>query len=158
MSRKQQIGLTAFLLCQLILWLTIIPQAIHSAQVTIEPGSTVTYGGVARLPDTGSWRFLRDGSHVTAGYTDIKCDSAGVLWLYYEPLKNVASVWVSPDETLSRRGILAGASVNVAYTKVLFTRITSEGPQRIGCGNPVLRGDSANIWVGVIGQPIQPIS
>jgi hypothetical protein len=132
----------------------LMERAANYAYITIPPGTTVTYGGVIRFPPKGPWEFLRDGSHVTTGYIkEPYCDHYGRLWLYYEPLKNVATVIVNTDESLSRKGIVAGASVNVAYEILLFTRMTKDGPVRVNCGNPTLRGASQNVWVGVVGQP-----
>ena len=72
----------------------------------------------------------------------------------YEPLKNVASMWISPDETLSRRGIMAGASVTRDHWRILFTRATASGVRAVSCASTILRGDTANIWVGLVGQPL----
>ena len=127
---------------------------LRGADITIDPTTTVTYAAVARLPRTGGWRYLADGSHVKSGFTTIRCDTAtGALWMYYEPLENVASMWVSPDETLSRRGILAGASVTRDHWRIFFTRATDAGPRAVSCASTILRGDTANIWVGLVGRP-----
>jgi hypothetical protein len=127
---------------------------LRAASITVDPTTTVTYAAVARLPSAGTWRYLTDGSHVKSGFTTIRCDPvSGVLHMHYVPVKNVASVWVSPDETLARRGILAGASVNRDRWRILFTRATASGPRPVSCASSVLRGDNANIWVGLVGQP-----
>jgi hypothetical protein len=127
---------------------------LRAADITIDPKTIVTYAAVARLPSTGAWRYLTDGSHVKSGFTTIRCDAAsGILYMHYVPLKNVASVWVSPDETLSRRGILAGASVNRDHWRIWFTRATASGPRPVSCASSILRGDNANVWVGLVGQP-----
>jgi hypothetical protein len=128
---------------------------LRGADITVDPTTTVTYAAVARLPATGGWRYLTDGSHVKSGFTTIRCDTAtGALLMQYEPVKNVASVWVSPDETLSRRGIFAGASVTRDHWRILFARATSSGVRPVSCASTILRGDTGNIWVGLVGQPL----
>lgn len=124
---------------------------VRGAMLTIEPGTTVTYGAVARLPDVGGWTYLRTGGHVSVGYTEVECLSNGQLEVRYEPLAAVASAWVSPDETLTRRGILAGASVGLTYSRILFTRVTDAGPVAVSCASSTLRGDVANVWLGLVG-------
>jgi len=122
-------------------------------QVNVDPQSLVTYGGVIRHAETGEWRIVAEGSHVAAGFRTISCDArTGALRMTYDPLATVASAWVVPDETLARRGILAGPSVATDHWVILFTRITAAGPQPLNCDSPVLRGNRANLWVGVVGQ------
>jgi len=122
-------------------------------QVNVDPQSLVTYGAVIRHAETGEWRIVAEGSHVAAGFRTISCDArTGALHMTYDPLATVASAWVVPDETLSRRGILAGPSVATDHWVILFTRITAAGPKPLNCDSPVLRGNRANLWVGVVGQ------
>ena len=137
-------------LAQLVAW-----RELSATVSRVEPSSTITYAAVARYPSIGTWRYLTDGSHVKSGFTSIRCDRAsGALFMHYEPLKSVASVWVSPDETLARRGILAGASVNRDHWRILFTRVTANGPRPVSCASSLLRGNAANVWVGLVGQPV----
>src|SRR4051812_19671709 len=124
-----------------------------TAPVNVDPQSLVTYGGVIRHAETGEWHIVAEGSHVAAGFRTISCDArTGALHMTYDPLATVASAWVVPDETLSRRGILAGPSVATDHWVILFTRITAAGPKPLNCDSPVLRGNRANLWVGVVGQ------
>ena len=157
MRTRIRVALSMFLVLQALVWTAVMVNAVQASVPTIAPavGSSVTYAGVARLPAIGPWRFLDDGSHVKVGYTSIVCDSrTGALTVNYLPVQNVASVWVSPDETLSRRGIIAGASVGLAHTRILFTRLTADGPKPLSCASSVLRGDSANLWIGLVSQPL----
>jgi hypothetical protein len=151
MSRARVLVLAAFLVVYGLGWALLLANVVSGAAASVEPGSTVTYGAVARLPSSGGWRFLADGSHVTSGYTAISCLSNGALRVQYAPLRNVVTVFVSPDETLARRGVLAGASVGLTETRILFTRVTSDGPKPITCSSSLLRGDSANVWIGLVG-------
>lgn len=132
----------------------------RGATVTVAPTSLVTYGAVFRALDTGRWIILGSGgpevgTHVTAGITSVKCNgTTGFLEVYYEPVATVASVWVSTDETLTARGIIGGASVNVNRAAIRFSRMTANGPLRLHCNSRLLRGSNANTWFGLIGQPV----
>ena len=45
---------------------------LRGADIAIDPTTTITYAAVARLPVTGGWRYLTDGSHVKSGFTTIR--------------------------------------------------------------------------------------
>lgn len=114
----------------------------------------VTYGAVIRHGSSGPWIILNDGSHRTVGFTGITCLSGGALQVRYDgesTLTNVASVWINPDESLSRRGIIGGASVGLTNFRILFTRLTADGPKPLHCNSSILRGNSTNVWIGLVG-------
>lgn len=134
-----------------------------SRVVSVPPETLTTYAGIIRRPSTGAWQFVAEsaGSHVVSGFTRIYCDTnSGILHVLFPMgveggVKNVASAWVQHDETMGRRGVIAGPSIGKGDMRILFTRITSAGPQRLSCNSSYLRGDSANFWIGLVGQPYE---
>lgn len=135
----------------------------QAATVSVPADSLVTYAGIIRRGDAGGWHFVAESSasHVRAGFSSLRCDSAtGILHVLFPMgtsggLKNVASAWVQHDETMGRRGIIAGPSIGKGDMRILFTRITGDGPRPLSCASSYLRGDSANFWIGIVGQPYE---
>jgi hypothetical protein len=128
------------------LGLTIVPTV--SGVVSRVP-HLVTYGAVIRYPSSGPWQ----NGHTTSGYSDIQCDPrTGNLLVFYERLASVTTAFITPDETLSRRGIVGGASVGTEHEVILFTRYTKDGPKPLSCTSSLLRGDVANFWIGLFGM------
>lgn len=133
-----------------------------SATATVPAESLVTYAGIVRR-STGAWFFVAESptSHVLSGFTAVKCDSStGILHVRFPMsvpggLRNVASAWVQHDETMARRGIIAGPSIGSGDMRILFTRITGTGPHALSCNSSLLRGGNANFWIGIVGQPVQ---
>jgi hypothetical protein len=134
----------------------------RSATVTVAPDSLVPFAGIIRRDTTGPWVWVAggpDSGHQLAGFTTLTCDSrTGVLhvrfpWRVEGGLKNVATAWVQHDETMARRGIIAGPSIAAGDMRILFTRITGTGPHPLSCASSLLRGRNANWWVGMLGQP-----
>ncbi len=132
-----------------------------SAPRTVPAESLVTYAGIVRR-STGPWFFVAESptGHVLSGFTGVKCDSStGILHVRFPMgvpggLKNVSSAWVQHDETMARRGIIAGPSIGHGDMRILFTQITGTGPHPMSCNNSLLRGANANFWIGLVGQPL----
>ena len=129
--------------------------------VAVPSNTLTTYAGIIRRPAVGAWQFVAESvtSHVVSGFTRVYCDaSTGVLHVLFPMgveggVANVASAWVQHDETMARRGVIAGPSIGKGDMRILFTRITSTGPHPLSCNSSYLRGDSANFWIGLVGQP-----
>ena len=123
---------------------------------SVDPSTLVTYGGVIRYPAVGPWRYVAgDGAHVVAGFEGISCSSTtGNLTLTYRRVASIASAWVTDDETQATRGIMAGPSVGLDHLVIKFSRMTANGPVRVRCADPILRGDTANFWVGLVAVPV----
>lgn len=85
-----------------------------------------------------------DGMHHCPFVTDVYVDSSGRLVVERDRGDAVQATMVNPDETLSSRGIIAGASWSQTRTTIRFYD-TDTGPIR--ADDPELRGPTANVWI-----------
>jgi hypothetical protein len=160
-SRRKRLLLAIVLAAQLAIQVGIYH--VLSASSTAEPDSLVPYAGIIRRDTSGPWIWVDGGptgGHRRAGFTTLSCDArTGILhvrfpWRVAGGLQNIASAWVQHDETMARRGIIAGPSIGAGDMRILFTRITGTGPHPLSCASSLLRGSNANFWIGMLGQPV----
>lgn len=111
--------------------------------------STAVSGCVIRFAASGPVVHT-DRTHDCPFVTDVVVDAAGRLVVYRERGDAVQAAMVSPDETLSSRGIIAGASWNHTRTTIRFYDADT-GPIR--ADDPQLRGPTANIWITWVTSP-----
>lgn len=111
-----------------------------------EAGSAVG-GCVIRLYDSGP-RTHVDSTHTCPFVSGVHVDHSGALVVQRRHAESIQAVVVSPDETLTDRGILAGASWARSTTTIRFHDTTAGGPIR--ADDPRLRGPTANIWIAWI--------
>ena len=156
----KRIGLATFLALNLTVHLAVWNAL--SADNDIDPTSLVTFAAILRRETTGPWLFVDGGigsGHRKAGFSSVSCDSrTGILhvrfpWRVAGGLENVAAATVQHDETMARRGIIAGPSIGPGDFKILFTRLTKDGPRPLSCASSLLRGRNANWWISVTGGP-----
>lgn len=110
-------------------------------------GSTVATsvtGCVVRFTDAGP-RILNDDKHICTGATGVSVDEHGNLVVNTTARGAVITATVEEDETLSRRGIIAGPSVAVGTTRIAFYSTKTNAAVR--ADSDVLKGDLSNIWL-----------
>src|SRR5690606_18363236 len=90
-------------------------------------------------------RILDDDKHQCTGATAVSVNDAGELVVKTTATGTIISSVVDEDETLSQRGIIAGASVAVGTTRVSFYSTHDGAP--ISADDPQLRGPNANSWL-----------
>jgi hypothetical protein len=114
-------------------------------RITDETGGKVRLVGAVVRNDGTGWRIL-GGTHEALGLSQVSCNLAtGVLSIRLDPgAETIGSVWVNPDETLTRRGIRGGASVTRSTISMRFV----DGQGAVGCASAKLQGLAANVWVG----------
>jgi hypothetical protein len=128
---------------------------VNAATARVEPDTLAVYAAVIRRSSTDPWRIHAESpnGHVVAGFESIWCDTrSGWLHVTFSS-RNVASAWSQPDETLTQRGILAGPSIADDDMRVVFSRVTPSGIRPVSCASSLVRGDTANVWIGLVGQP-----
>lgn len=101
-------------------------------------------GCVVRFYDEGP-RIHVDATHSCPGVSDVGVSDQGDLLLRRADQSVIQGVTVSADETLARRGIIAGASWTRATTRISFFDAASGKPVR--ADDHLLRGPTANIWI-----------
>ncbi|MEV8029277.1 hypothetical protein [Cellulosimicrobium funkei] len=79
------------------------------------------------LRNTGSgWEYLDDGGHQPTNIAAVSSSSTAVTIDFGVSGSKVASLIVGTDETLSRQGVLAGASVGLSSAAIWITQVTSQ--------------------------------
>lgn len=106
-------------------------------------GPTAT-GCVVRFTNSGP-AILNDSNHACTGARSVSVLSNGDLMVRSQSRGPVVSVSVDEDETLSSRGVLAGASGARDHTAVRFYS-TRTGKQ-VRADSSVLKGSTSNIWL-----------
>lgn len=108
-----------------------------------EPASDVG-GCVIRLYDTGPQVHV-DSTHTCPFVTDVHVRDDGALIVDRRRAGSIQAVVVSPDETLTARGILAGASWARSTTTIRFYDTTTGTVLR--ADDPRLHGATSNVWI-----------
>lgn len=82
----------------------------------------VRYDGcVIRLLSTGPILLNDDNHHCSSTVTGVSVNGSGYLVITYEPMTEVMGCSAEEDETLTDRGVQAGASVGLSRSTVRFT-------------------------------------
>jgi hypothetical protein len=103
------------------------------------------YGGIIRLLSTGPV-ILNDANHAASPrITGVSVDAAsGNLIITHDPVLKVISGVITIDETLAGRGIIAGASVGLSQTIVVFYSTVTHSHVR--ADSAAVTGSSSNIF------------
>lgn len=96
-----------------------------------------------------------NAAHVATGVASVRIgEDDGWLWIVHDSSHPVAAILCSPDETITARGILAGASGGTNYSRVRFTEVTPTGPVPLDLRDPAqyakVAGSSSNLWYAVV--------
>lgn len=116
---------------------------LEAAFASSQSVSSDVAGCVIRLYPSGP-RVHVDKTHTCPYVTDVRVRD-GVLQVERGHAESIQAAVVSPDETLSARGILAGASWARGRTLVRFYDTRADAP--IPADDPRLTGSTANIWL-----------
>lgn len=113
----------------------------------------ITRGGCIRLYAAGP-EIHANTAHISTGLASVHIGAEGWLWLNHDSTYPVVAILCSPDETLTGRGVLAGASGGTNYSRVRFTLATADGPRPLDLNNPAdyaeIAGNDSNLWYAVV--------
>lgn len=130
--------------------LIIVLASIIGLTGAISPVSTANVTGcVIRFAPSGP-RIHVDRTHDCPNVTEVEVDAGGRLVVHRHNGETVQAAMVSPDETLSARGIIAGASWARTRTTIQFYN-TETGVIR--ADDPDLQGRTANVWITWVTSP-----
>lgn len=110
-------------------------------------------GCVVRLYDTGP-EIHQDAWHDCTGADAVSINASGDLLIESSHSTPVISVTAALDETLARRGVLAGATQGVATTIVRFFD-TGTG-LAVDADDPAVTGAWSNVWMTWVHQAPEP--
>lgn len=124
----------------------VLPRAEATAPTLVYSIGTVRPASVG-----GAWATIANAQHAPQNLGAVTCPPNGNLTIALgAPLTQVVGSAVMTDETWSREGIIAGASVGLTDVTVYFTRLTPAGPVAVPCGAMDATG---NLWVQIEGLP-----
>lgn len=104
----------------------------------------VVTGCVIRFEATGP-KIYANSTHLCTGARSVSVDGDGDLVITSAPHGPIISMTAEEDETLSRRGILAGPSGGVGRTVVRF--YSTKTGAAVRADSPVLQGSYSNLWM-----------
>lgn len=122
--------------------------APSAAQTTT--AEAIVTGCVIRLYDTGP-EIHEDAWHDCTGADQVSINASGDLLIESSHSTPVISVTAALDETLARRGILAGATQGVSTTVVKF--FDTQSGQAVDADDPAVTGQWANVWMTWVHAP-----
>lgn len=130
-----------------ILGLAAAPIALaagRQAPMTTEPELIeATYFGTIRRTGAGTWCVLNDSGHRSKGLSHVVVNAAS-LDVYFEiPAIQVGGNYVGPDETLMKANVRMGASVALAYARIIMC----QGASAVPISPEIVTSPSANIWI-----------
>jgi hypothetical protein len=128
---------------QLALIFSVLSLIAVNAASAASPTADVS-GCVIRFHPAGPQIHV-NRTHECPGVRSVSVDENGMLVVRRSGAGSIQSVSVSPDETLSARGIVAGASGGVGITRVRFFDTTTGKP--LPADSPKLHGPTANVWL-----------
>lgn len=112
-------------------------------------------GACIRLYTTGPVLHVNH-AHVALGVERVEVGPEGWLWVHHPPGWPVVAILPIPDETLSGRGIILGASGGTNYSRVKFTHVTAGGAIELDLRSPAdyakVAGPASNLWFLVVGH------
>lgn len=124
--------------------------ALIGVTAAASPASTANVMGcVIRFGPSGPEVHV-DRTHDCPRVTGVHVDADGRLVVHRHSGQAVQAAMVNPDETLSSRGIIAGASWARERTTIQFYDIGT-GPIR--ADDPHLQGPTANVWITWVTSP-----
>lgn len=94
---------------------------------------------------SGGPAIHENSTHTCTGATSVSVEGDGDLMIKSTPRGPIISMTVEEDETLARRGIIAGPSGGVSTTVVRFYSTKTGAALRADSSQ--LQGSNANIWV-----------
>jgi hypothetical protein len=116
---------------------------IRGCVIRFEPGTVHTAGWF----DSGGPYIHANSAHIAVGVTGVAVQDDGDLEITTDGMSPVITCAISPDETLSSRGIMGGASVRT--TTIL--RFYKSGVGRLYLNQQAhwdyIAGTLANVWV-----------
>lgn len=123
----------------------IIAVSIASAIGLRAAASDTEVAGCAIRFYTGGPEIHANRTHECPHVTGVRVTASGDLVIDRNHTASIQSMTVSPDETLSTRGIIAGASGGASRTTIRF--YDTHAGKRVRADDPVLQGPRANVWV-----------
>lgn len=88
------------------------------------------------------------------GIGDPAFTAAGDLRLVADKGRPVQSIAITPDETASRVGLVAGLSGGGGTSVIRFTRVTGSGPTAIAGNDPWMCRAGLNFWVIILQEAV----
>lgn len=113
-----------------------------AASVDTTPQGVVHASGTVRCAD-GQWAPIADAGHEPFGIQKVEALSDRVRVWYAEPMTQVRVGLVQVDDTYTRDGYAAGASVGLSYTDLWFARYGKP----VGTSPLCLKG--SNVWLEI---------
>lgn len=115
-----------------------------TAQASPTAAAAVVTGCVIRFEPSGP-AIHANSTHACTGANSVSVEADGDLLIRSDPHGAVVSITAEEDETLARRGILAGPSGGVGTTVVRFYSTRTGAAVR--ADSSVLEGSYSNLWM-----------
>ena len=101
--------------------------------------------GVIRRVNPGAWHILDDEGHMSMGIRNISEDNDRIIIYFDFVASKVQTFVITPDETFSRLGLQAGASVGLDKAVIYLSKIENGVVVPV---NPLTISDKdGNFWI-----------
>lgn len=115
----------------------------ETAQASSAASAVVT-GCVIRFEPSGP-AIHANSTHACTGANSVSVEADGDLLIRSDPHGAVVSITAEEDETLARRGILAGPSGGIGTTVVRF--YSTKTGAAVRADSTLLEGSYSNLWM-----------
>lgn len=102
--------------------------ALIQAGCIIRPSWTNNTGG-----SSITWSFVNDADHRPEYFTSVAINGS-FIEVSYPPVSKIISFVISPDETLQKYGVVAGATVGLSSANIQFSALYARSYQIVGNG------------------------
>lgn len=116
---------------------------------------TTALGACIRLYPDGPALHVND-AHSACGVTGAHIGDDGYLWITHAQSRPVVAIVPVPDETLTARGITAGASGGTNYSRVLLAEHGVALDLRDPADYAKVAGSFSNLWYFVLHDGHEP--
>lgn len=126
-----------------IVWYGGTEATAEASPANASTGAVVT-GCAIRFTSSGP-AIHANATHICTGAKSVSVEADGDLLIKSTPRGPVVSITAEEDETLARRGFIAGPSGGVGTTVVRFT--STKTGVAVRADSPLLRGTYSNLWM-----------
>ena len=91
------------------------------------------------------WEIIANSEHKPLNLYSVSCDTLRIKITYTQIASQVITLLLSPDETFSRRGYLAGASVGLSFSYIYIYQIVNGDIVLVDPST--VMSSSGNFWI-----------
>jgi len=105
----------------------------------------IEVAGVIRNMDDNGWFIIENESHMPLNIDKVYDRRGKIVIVYTFKAATIHSFIVTPDETLSQEGFIAGASVGVKVAVITVSRIING--EVVPVDASTIKSEKGNIWI-----------